>query len=170
MKRSIQRAAESVTPSQSATGDLDAVYAKIARRIIPFTVLLFLMAWLDRYNLGFAKLQMTKDLGFSEAVYGFGAGIVYVGYMLFEIPSNLLLERIGALSQPFADESGNEELRRALDTVPEDYALVLKLRFLDEMPLKRIAAFLGTPLSTVKWRVHQGKKLLRTQLESLRVA
>src|SRR5258707_14292709 len=59
-------------------------------------VLLFLMAWLDRYNLGFGKLQMVKDLGFSEAVYGFGAGIVYVGYMLFEIPSNLLLERIGA--------------------------------------------------------------------------
>jgi MFS family permease len=54
------------------------------------------MAWLDRYNLGFAKLQMLKDLGFSEAVYGFGAGIVCFGYMLFEIPSNLLLERIGA--------------------------------------------------------------------------
>ena len=51
---------------------------------------------LDRYNLGFAKLQMVKDLGFSEAVYGFGAGIVYLVYMLFEIPSNLFLERIGA--------------------------------------------------------------------------
>src|SRR5262245_32566503 len=76
--------------------DLDAVYTKIARRIVPFTMLLFLMAWLDRYNLGFAKLQMTTDLGFSEAVYGFGAGIVYFGYMLFEIPSNLLLQRIGA--------------------------------------------------------------------------
>jgi len=73
----------------------------------------------------------------------------------------VLLERVSALSQPLADESGNEELRRALETVPEDYALVLKLRFLDEMPLKRIAAFLGAPLSTVKWRVHQGKKLLR---------
>ena len=77
-------------------GDIDAVYAKIARRIIPFLALLFLMAWLDRYNLGFAKLQMVKDLGFSETVYGFGAGIVYLGYMLFEIPSNLLLEKIGA--------------------------------------------------------------------------
>ena len=76
--------------------DLDAVYRKIARRIIPFTILLFLMAWLDRYNLGFAKLQMTKDLGFSESIYGFGAGIVYFGYMLFEVPSNLLLQRIGA--------------------------------------------------------------------------
>src|SRR5499433_4196821 len=84
------------TLSQGAVTDLDAVYKKIARRIIPFLALLFLMAWLDRYNLGFAKLQMVKDLGFSEAVYGFGAGIVYLGYMLFEIPSNLLLQRIGA--------------------------------------------------------------------------
>src|SRR5215472_13337255 len=76
--------------------DVEAVYDKIARRIVPFVCLLFLMAWLDRYNLGFAKLQMVKDLGFSEAVYGFGAGIVYLGYMLFEIHSNLLPERIGA--------------------------------------------------------------------------
>jgi D-galactonate transporter len=84
------------TLSQGAVTDLDAVYKKIARRIVPFLALLFLMAWLDRYNLGFAKLQMVKDLGFSEAVYGFGAGIIYFGYALFEIPSNLLLERIGA--------------------------------------------------------------------------
>src|SRR6266446_22331 len=76
----------------------------------------------------------------------------------------VLLERVAALSQPFADEDGNYELRRALENVPEDYALVLKLRFLDEMPLKRIAAFLGAPLSTVKWRVHQGKKLLRAAI------
>src|SRR5262245_54291219 len=76
--------------------DLDEIYVKIARRIVPFLALLFLMAWLDRYNLGFAKLQMVKDLGFSEAVYGFGAGIVYLGYALFEVPSNLLLEKIGA--------------------------------------------------------------------------
>jgi sugar phosphate permease len=90
-----QRAAES-TLRQTAASDLDAIYAKITRRIIPFLALLFVMAWLDRNNIGFAKLQMVKDLGFSEAVYGFGAGIVYLGYMLFEIPSNLLLERIGA--------------------------------------------------------------------------
>jgi MFS family permease len=96
VKRHIQRAAESVTLSPIAAGDVEAVYVKIAKRIIPFLVLLFVMAWLDRYNLGFAKLQMVKDLGFSETVYGFGAGIVYFGYMLFEIPSNLFLERIGA--------------------------------------------------------------------------
>jgi MFS family permease len=92
---SIKRAPE-LTHCQSAGGDPDEVYSRIAKRIIPFLVLLFLTAWLDRYNLGFAKLRMLKDLGFSETVYGFGAGIVYAGYALFEIPSNLLLERIGA--------------------------------------------------------------------------
>ncbi|HXM36957.1 MAG TPA: sigma-70 family RNA polymerase sigma factor [Pyrinomonadaceae bacterium] len=81
----------------------------------------------------------------------------------------VLLEKVGALSRPFAHESGNEELRRALESLPADYALVLKLRFLDEMPLKRIAAFLGAPLSTVKWRLHQGKTLLRKELEPLRI-
>src|SRR5215467_12527620 len=88
-----QGAAESALTLQ---GEVDAVYVKIAKRIIPFLTLLFLMAWIDRYNLGFAKLQMVKDLGFSNAVYGFGAGIFYLGYMLFEIPSNLMLEKIGA--------------------------------------------------------------------------
>src|SRR5215471_19132245 len=95
MNPSSQRVAESMV-RQSAAADLDAIYAKIAKRIIPFLACLFVMAWLDRTNVGFAKLQMVKDLGFSEAVYGFGVGIVYPGYMLFEVPSNLLLEKIGA--------------------------------------------------------------------------
>jgi D-galactonate transporter len=76
--------------------DADAIYSRIARRIIPVLILLFVMAWMDRVNVGFARLQMLRDLGFSEAVFGFGAGIFYFGYLLFEIPSNLLLERIGA--------------------------------------------------------------------------
>src|SRR5215472_8375272 len=97
MKQPTERAGEAAMSSRSAgVGDVEAVYVKIGKRIIPFLALLFVMAWLDRYNLGFAKLQMVKDLGFSQAVYGFGAGIVYLGYMLFEIPSNLLLERFGA--------------------------------------------------------------------------
>jgi D-galactonate transporter len=79
-----------------AVGDVEAVYGKIARRVLPFLTLLFVVAWLDRVNIGFAKLQMTQDLSFSEAVFGFGAGIFYVGYLLFEVPSNLLLEKIGA--------------------------------------------------------------------------
>jgi D-galactonate transporter len=79
-----------------AAGDLEAVYARIAKRIIPVLILLFVMAWMDRVNVGFARLQMLADLGFSDAVFGFGAGIFYLGYLLFEIPSNLLLEKIGA--------------------------------------------------------------------------
>jgi sugar phosphate permease len=76
--------------------ETEAIYDRIAIRIMPFLVLLFVVAWLDRINVGFARLQMVKDLGFSDAAYGFGAGIFYLGYLLFEIPSNLLLERIGA--------------------------------------------------------------------------
>jgi D-galactonate transporter len=76
--------------------DLKATYAKIAWRLIPFLVFLFILAWLDRVNVGFAKLHMLQDLQFSEAVYGLGAGIFFIGYFLFEVPSNLLLEKIGA--------------------------------------------------------------------------
>jgi RNA polymerase sigma-70 factor (ECF subfamily) len=56
---------------------------------------------------------------------------------------------------------------KALDSLSSDYAMPLRLRFLDDMPLNRIAAFMGVPLSTVKWRIHHGKKLLRTKLESM---
>ncbi|MHC8943879.1 D-galactonate transporter [Advenella incenata] len=76
--------------------ELKATYAKIAWRLIPFLVFLFILAWLDRVNVGFAKLHMLQDLQFSEAVYGLGAGIFFIGYFLFEVPSNLLLEKIGA--------------------------------------------------------------------------
>jgi RNA polymerase sigma-70 factor, ECF subfamily len=54
----------------------------------------------------------------------------------------------------------------ALESLPPDYAMPLRLRFLDEMPLNRIAAFMGIPLSTVKWRIHHGKKLLREKVET----
>ncbi|MCT9071317.1 MFS transporter [Cupriavidus gilardii] len=74
----------------------EVAYRKIAIRLIPFLVFLFILAWIDRVNVGFAKLQMLQDLQFSEAVYGFGAGIFFLGYFLFEVPSNLLLEKIGA--------------------------------------------------------------------------
>jgi RNA polymerase sigma-70 factor (ECF subfamily) len=82
----------------------------------------------------------------------------------------LLLEKIGALAGPMIDEhDADEEVRLALENIPADYALVLRLRFQDEMPLKRIAAFLGVALSTVKWRLHRGKQLLREQVELLRL-
>jgi RNA polymerase sigma-70 factor (ECF subfamily) len=80
---------------------------------------------------------------------------------------DVLLGRIPALARPLAGEP-DDELRRALEEVPADYALVLRMRFLDEMPLARIAAFLGVPVSTVKWRVHRGKALLRERVENLR--
>src|SRR5437879_976023 len=80
----------------SAAPALEATYRKIAFRLIPFLVFLFILAWLDRVNVGFAKLQMLQDLHFSEAVYGLGAGVFFIGYFLFEVPSNLLLEKIGA--------------------------------------------------------------------------
>ncbi|WPC06237.1 MFS transporter [Pseudomonas benzenivorans] len=86
-------------PSSDVEGPavlLEATYRKIALRLIPFLALLFLLAWIDRVNVGFAKLQMLDDLQFSEAVYGLGAGIFFIGYFLFEVPSNLLLEKIGA--------------------------------------------------------------------------
>ena len=76
-----------------------------------------------------------------------------------------LLEKIEALAKPLADKERDEAMIKALDTLPPDYALPLRLRFLDEMPLERIAAFMGVPLSTVKWRIHHGKKLLKEKIE-----
>jgi sugar phosphate permease len=73
----------------------DALYRKVTWRIIPLLFCCFVMAYLDRINIGFAQLQMKDSLGFSAAVYGVGASIFFVGYLLFEVPSNLLLKRIG---------------------------------------------------------------------------
>jgi ACS family tartrate transporter-like MFS transporter len=70
--------------------------AKVTRRLVPFLFLLYLVCFLDRVNIGFAALQMNRDLGFGPAVYGFGAGVFFLGYVLFEVPSNLILARMGA--------------------------------------------------------------------------
>lgn len=72
------------------------VYRKVFWRIVPFLMLCYVVAYLDRVNVGFAKLQMGQDLGFSETVFGLGAGIFFAGYFLFELPSNLLMNKIGA--------------------------------------------------------------------------
>ena len=72
------------------------VLRKITYRIVPFIMLLYFIAFIDRVNIGFASLTMNKDLGFSPAVFGFGAGIFFLGYFLFEVPSNLILEKVGA--------------------------------------------------------------------------
>jgi MFS family permease len=73
-----------------------ATYAKIARRLIPLLFAGYFLAILDRVNVGFAKLQMAGDLRLSDTVYGFGAGLFFIGYFLFELPSNLILARVGA--------------------------------------------------------------------------
>ena len=80
-----------------------------------------------------------------------------------------LLEKIEALAKPLAEKERDEEMIAALESLPADYAMPLRLRFLDEMPLNRIAAFMGIPLSTVKWRIHHGKKLLRHRVKTERV-
>jgi len=73
-----------------------ALYKRIFWRIVPFLFLCYFVAFLDRVNIGFAKLEMAGQLNFSDAVYGFGAGIFFFGYFLFEVPSNLILEKLGA--------------------------------------------------------------------------
>ena len=76
--------------------DGSAAVARVSRRLIPFLFLLYILNFLDRVNVGFAALEMNRDLGFSPAVYGFGAGVFFIGYCLFEVPSNLVLYRTGA--------------------------------------------------------------------------
>lgn len=79
------------------TSDLGAnVVAKLTRRLLPFLFLLYIVAYLDRINVGFAALQMKGQLGFSDEVYGLGAGIFFAGYFFFQVPSNLALARFGA--------------------------------------------------------------------------
>jgi sugar phosphate permease len=79
---------------ESSAAELNAVYRKIAIRIVPFLILGYIMAYLDRSNIGFARVDMIGDLGFSELVFGIGAGLFYLGYSAFEVPSNLMMKKI----------------------------------------------------------------------------
>lgn len=89
--------AANAIPAQAHSGERStSVYSVVNRRILPFLATCYLFAYLDRINIGFAKLQMQNDLALSDAAYGLGAGIFFFGYMLFEVPSNLLLVKIGA--------------------------------------------------------------------------
>ena len=72
------------------------VIGKVMRRLIPFLILCYFVAYLDRVNVSFAKLHMNQALGFSEAAFGLGAGLFFIAYFLLEVPSNLFLERVGA--------------------------------------------------------------------------
>ena len=71
------------------------IVAKAAKRIVPYLILLYIFAFLDRVNISFASLQMNADLGFSTTVYGIGASLFFVGYFVFEVPSNLALAKLG---------------------------------------------------------------------------
>ena len=82
---------ELVTPAE-----IEATFRRVFWLIIPLLVLCYIIAFVDRANVGFAKLQFMGDLGFSEAVFGLGGGLFYLGYSLFEVPSNLIMEKVGA--------------------------------------------------------------------------
>jgi D-galactonate transporter len=89
-----------MTPATPTTApapayDADRAYAKITRRLIPFLFLCYVFAFLDRINIGIAQLDMKQDVGFNDLTYSIGAGIFFLGYVLMEVPSNLLLARIG---------------------------------------------------------------------------
>ncbi|RJE45833.1 MFS transporter permease [Acinetobacter sp. JS678] len=87
---------DTVFSSEVDTMVRKSAYRKIAFRLMPFLMLCYFCAYLDRVNVGFAKLQMMSDLQFSEAVYGLGAGIFFIGYFLCEVPSNIVLHKVGA--------------------------------------------------------------------------
>jgi ACS family tartrate transporter-like MFS transporter len=78
------------------SGSADDAFRKVAWRLIPFMILLYFVAFLDRINIGIAALTMNKDLGISATVYGNAAGIFFLGYFLCEVPSNIMLEKVGA--------------------------------------------------------------------------
>ena len=81
----------------------------------------------------------------------------------------MLLEHISELNQPLIDrKDSNEEIMMALAKLPEEYAMVMRMRYFDEMPLKRMTAFLNVPMHTIKWRIFRGKQLLRDQINLLR--
>src|SRR6266566_5270714 len=89
--------AEQISSVATSSADIaTATLRKSTLRLIPCLFLLYVVAWLDRVNVGFAGLQMNADLGFSSTVFGFGSGIFFLGYCLFEIPSNIILEQVGA--------------------------------------------------------------------------
>ena len=79
-----------------STGEVEQTYRKLFYRLIPFLFLCYVVSYIDRVNISFAKLQFMKDLGFSETAYGLGAGLFFIGYVMFEVPSNLWMQRTGA--------------------------------------------------------------------------
>jgi D-galactonate transporter len=87
---------QALANTSSVSASEDATYLKVTWRLIPFLLVCYIIAYLDRVNVGFAKLQMQSALGFSDVVYGLGAGMFFIGYFFFEVPSNIILHRVGA--------------------------------------------------------------------------
>ena len=79
-----------------ATEQGRATISRVVGRLVPFIFLCYVVAYIDRVNIGFAKAELQRDLGLSDAAYGTGAGIFFIGYFFFEIPCNLVLQKIGA--------------------------------------------------------------------------
>src|SRR6195952_1315926 len=87
----------SVKPDDTLSENaLKAIISKVAWRVMPLIMICYLFAFFDRINISFAKIQLQSDLGFSDTVYGLGASLFTVGYVLFEVPSNVLLYKVGA--------------------------------------------------------------------------
>src|ERR1700730_10486156 len=98
METNMNSPIDTISPALSRDADatLKRAYARAEWRIVPLLFGLWLLAWVDRANGSFAKLQMLSDLQFSEAVYGFGAGLFFLGYVIFGVPSTLFQQRVGA--------------------------------------------------------------------------
>lgn len=86
----------SKSESLNSKSALDSAYKKVVVRLIPFVFLCYIFAYFSRVNVSFAKLEMLGALGFSESVYGLGAGIFFIGYVVFAVPSNIILSKMGA--------------------------------------------------------------------------
>lgn len=112
--------AHSPAPDQGIESTRNALYRRITLRLIPFIFICYLFNYLDRVNVGFAKLQMLDALKFSETVYGLGAGIFFIGYVLCGLPSNLALNRFGPRRWIALIDAARENSARdgAIITVP----------------------------------------------------
>ncbi len=88
------------TPDPSASAEhaslLAVAVAKVKRHVLPLFVIMFIVNYIDRVNIGFVRTHLEHDLGIGAAAYGFGAGLFFIGYALFEVPSNILLQKVGA--------------------------------------------------------------------------
>ena len=84
------------TSGSAADIERDRVYRKVSWRVMPFLLLCYVANYIDRTNIGIAQIHLRTDLGFTDEVYGIGVGLFFIGFILFEVPSNMLLDRIGA--------------------------------------------------------------------------